>query len=127
MERLLLEINDEIESKCRKIGGIVEDKHKLMIAKSYKCMSRCFDVGYSLDESYKCAKICKKSLKEAHFMIQSKVDEAQENIRGCIEDCVDVFGEMATNENVKCFHECKIDALKLLKEAKIRSRIWIGK
>lgn len=127
MERLLLEINDEIEHKCKRIGEVVEEKHKLMIAESYKCMAKCFDIDIGMEESNKCARICKKPLREAHSKIQFQIDESQHFIKGCIEDCVDMHGEIPTRKVRKCFDVCKKESLMILKQAKRLSRLWIGK
>ena len=80
-------VSTRLENESRSLGIFIENEHKTLISKSYRCMSWCFRSDKNIDECNQCAVKCHNPVQVAQDEIQVKVDEVKNFFEECIKNC----------------------------------------
>lgn len=109
MEAFYNRISGLLETKSSEFSRAIEEPHKIIIGKSYKCMSDCYNLPYSIEKCSDCAEECNNSVKSLHRELQHIVENIQSGFQGCIQNCRKVYGK---NDDflMECIERCAKEA-----------------
>ena len=118
MEDLMNDISNRINFETKSLGKFIGNEHKIIIAKSYLCMSSCFKAKGTLKSCDHCAKKCSGYVSLAHNEVQHEVENIKNAFRDCANDCDDKFG-IHYSEGLKgCINQCATDTVNSLQKFK---------
>ncbi|OMJ86116.1 hypothetical protein SteCoe_12474 [Stentor coeruleus] len=109
MEAFYNRISGILEAKSSEFSRAIEEPHKLIIGKSYRCMSDCYSLSYSIEKCSECAEDCNSSVRNLHRELQDIVENVQSEFQGCIQNCRKVYGK---NDGflMECIEKCAKEA-----------------